>query len=123
MTCKEKLIADHPEWLPIEFDSVLDYQCPHQYNYAPEPENCNVWTCTGCWDREVTPPLKSGSDYDKLKDTYERTIEELKKLSDSCKRLRVANVKLEKELKALRRTIKEDYERDCIAENDPEGLN
>ena len=50
MTCYEKYITEY--FLPIE-------GCPHDFKYAPKPENCYSISCfKDCWAREVVEENK-----------------------------------------------------------------
>lgn len=63
MTCKEKLIKDHPNWDEELIRKTLEDQCPDTYGYLGEPENCTperVSVCNKCWDREI--PEKATDD-------------------------------------------------------------
>lgn len=55
MTCKEKLIADHPDWPEEVIDHHINNEaCPHDYGYLDNPEGgCDSMTCIECWDREI----------------------------------------------------------------------
>lgn len=56
MTCKEKLIKDHPHWDDEIIRKTIDEQCPDVYGYLGEPEKCTperVSVCRTCWDREI----------------------------------------------------------------------
>lgn len=56
MTCREKLMKEHP-------DKVREYWlggccgCPYDLGYLDKPEYCYPWgnnaLCTKCWDREI----------------------------------------------------------------------
>lgn len=54
MTCREKLIQEHPE-----HNNELCFGgcsgCPSQFGYANRPDWCRIGfeTCAKCWDREV----------------------------------------------------------------------
>lgn len=61
MTCREKLMLEHPECVgdPNKpgFDGGCLY-CPDDYGYLEIPEYCgdgsnNKITCAKCWDREI----------------------------------------------------------------------
>lgn len=57
MTCKDKLMQEHPAYVGTRFIGGC-HGCPDDYGYADEPEWCalgNV-TCTECWNREVPKP-------------------------------------------------------------------
>lgn len=53
MTCREKVMAEHPD----DFVEILDDECPHHRGYANRPDFCGVGTtleqCNKCWDREA----------------------------------------------------------------------
>ncbi len=55
MTCREKLLAEHPEQIDPRHIGGC-YGCPSFYGYAPDPKNGGrcIITCKECWDREVT---------------------------------------------------------------------
>lgn len=55
MTCKEKLIADHPEWTKDDIEYNINTGCPSDYGYLPYPNKCIVEssTCLKCWNREI----------------------------------------------------------------------
>lgn len=54
MTCREKLIQEHPEH-NNELCFGGCHGCPSQYGYANRPDWCRIGfeTCAKCWDREV----------------------------------------------------------------------
>ena len=58
MTCKEKLVLEHPEHLNPNLWAGVD-TCPTEFGYADKPAYCNDETltcderCTMCWDREI----------------------------------------------------------------------
>lgn len=60
MTCKEKLIADHPNLTMAEVEKCMDIECPDTFNYLCEPEYCTGCSpeCTKCWNREIPEPPK-----------------------------------------------------------------
>jgi hypothetical protein len=55
MTCKEKLIAEHPKWDVKFIGMALRLDCPDDYGYAACPMVCDKYeySCEECWDREV----------------------------------------------------------------------
>lgn len=59
MTCKEKFIADHPNYKPEELDLVFANECPSDYGILDDPCDlygnvvCHALTCIDCWKREV----------------------------------------------------------------------
>jgi hypothetical protein len=59
MTCKEKLIADNPDWTYEEIRYALEEECPDDYGYVDAPRNsaghliCTNELCKTCWDREI----------------------------------------------------------------------
>ena len=54
MTCREKLLVEHPSRVRGLCFGGCD-GCPSQYGYADRPEWCSIGfeTCAKCWDREV----------------------------------------------------------------------
>lgn len=60
MTCKEKLKAEHPEFVSIMNIGGCK-SCPQTYGYLPKPDHCGdakngeeaIENCTKCWDREI----------------------------------------------------------------------
>lgn len=58
MTCKEKLIKDHPEWSKEKIEEELFDYCPFDYGYLGRPDGCYYNNVTddyyrSCWDREI----------------------------------------------------------------------
>ncbi len=56
MTCKEKLMAYHPEWGEEKIDEVLAFECPHAHMDVDIPVYCSSNDeCypEQCWDREL----------------------------------------------------------------------
>jgi hypothetical protein len=49
MTCKEKIMEQHPD----DYNYALAYQCPHEFNLNVKPDCCCDNYCGDCWDREV----------------------------------------------------------------------
>lgn len=68
MTCREKLIADHPELTKEEIDYHTRNYCPSDYGYMDDPEttegdsSCYYVKCMDCWDREIPETEPSESD-------------------------------------------------------------
>ena len=61
MTCREKLMIDHPKYVSDDYIGGCE-ACPHTFGYLDPPEYCrgfeNVVTCTDrqcreCWNREI----------------------------------------------------------------------
>ena len=60
MTCREKLMMEHPEYISDRFCGDCR-GCPDDYGYLPPPENCwytqykncDYGECRKCWDREI----------------------------------------------------------------------
>lgn len=82
MTCKEKLIQDHPDYESYEIGRVLDENCPFDYDYAdPHPDCgkglCNL--CWECWEQEVKDEVKEKENktMTNTKKTKTQLIEEL----------------------------------------------
>lgn len=63
MTCRQKLMIEHPECVGDEFE-VGCCGCPSHYGYLPDPnpKGCENEDCHECWDREIpgTPPVFVG---------------------------------------------------------------
>lgn len=57
MTCKEKLIKDHPNWDTEYVHFVIEHgSCPGHFGYAPYKggDACdNATSCDECWNRDV----------------------------------------------------------------------
>lgn len=62
MTCREKLMIEHPECVdPACIGGAIS--CPDTYGYLGEPDYCDptkFTQCERCWDREIpgTPDIK-----------------------------------------------------------------
>lgn len=68
MTCREKLMKEHPEDNNgLCFGGC--YGCPSHLGYAKDPEWCRIGfeTCAKCWDREVERDVRT------IKDSGDRT--------------------------------------------------
>jgi hypothetical protein len=57
MTCREKLMMEHPQDVDEHFDGGCA-GCPSDYGYLDNPEWCNSLRiirhgCYACWDREI----------------------------------------------------------------------
>lgn len=54
MTCRERLLVEHPEYIGDRFVGGCS-GCPKDYGYARDPELCRPGekNCRKCWDREV----------------------------------------------------------------------
>ena len=52
MTCKERLMKEHPY---ANADYIVLHRCPSEYGYLEKPESCA--DCTACWNREI-PEIK-----------------------------------------------------------------
>lgn len=56
MTCREKLKAEHPEFIGNAWFGRCK-GCPHHYGYLPDNKNCKGATpehCQTCWDQECS---------------------------------------------------------------------
>lgn len=55
MTCKEKLIADHPDWDEGKIQAAIGFNCPDNYECGSKPKWCTGEddTCEDCWNREI----------------------------------------------------------------------
>lgn len=54
MTCREKLIADHPEWSEERIVNCIKILCPSDYGMEDCNEDaCDEYQCDRCWDREI----------------------------------------------------------------------
>lgn len=54
MTCRERLIKEHPEFVSEDYKEGC-WSCPSDYNYMDDPDYCNMneSQCRLCWDREI----------------------------------------------------------------------
>ena len=82
MTCKEKLIADHPEWTKEEIDYRIHENCPSDYRYLDVPVDCVVEhsTCIRCWNRkipETTEVKKEKENMSTTRKTKQELVEEI----------------------------------------------
>lgn len=61
MTCREKLLIEHPDMVKSIYWGGCN-GCPDDYGYLPTRSDCNSsdGTCRACWDREIpgTEPIK-----------------------------------------------------------------
>ena len=59
MTCREKLIADHPEWDAERIGAVIDLDCPKDHSYH-SCADCAKYDrdCDKCWNSEVEEKTK-----------------------------------------------------------------
>lgn len=73
MTCKEKLMIDHPDYVGPNHRAGC-VGCPCNYGYAGIPEWCDgkEETCKRCWDRKVEKDFKK-ENTSMIKDSGERT--------------------------------------------------
>lgn len=86
MTCKEKLIADHPEWTADQiYYFVHESHCPSDFGYLDDPEGgCDFMTCNVCWNREIPETTEVKKENEEMKvcvstcEEKTRLIEELK---------------------------------------------
>lgn len=57
MTCKEKLMLDHPELSEAEIKNAILNFCPNDWNIPIENpdycDGCSENICTACWNREI----------------------------------------------------------------------
>lgn len=84
MTCKEKLIADHPDWTEERIVNYIKNGCPSDCGYLEDPtdedgEPICYKHCSECWDREIpeTPPCGSEDVLDKLEHENEKEKENM----------------------------------------------
>lgn len=73
MTCREKLMMEHPQDVDEHFDGGCA-GCPSDYGYLDNPEGCDSFrnirhVCYACWDREIpetnidtTPHIKDSGE-------------------------------------------------------------
>ena len=86
MTCKEKLMMEHPENCNI----ILDTDCPSNYGYLDDPYSCNVSndenpiSCEKCWEREIPDSEESNEQTCCIKDSGERREFETGAVRDIC---------------------------------------
>lgn len=87
MTCKEKLMADHPD-LPITaILAIVGETCPDEFGYLNTPDWCEAdIKCRKCWDREIP--------YDDI----------LKTFGDKCV---ITNTMVEKAMKDMEKDVDE----------------
>lgn len=54
MTCRERLIKEHPEFVSGDYKGGCR-SCPSDYKYMDDPDYCNMneRQCRLCWDREI----------------------------------------------------------------------
>ena len=77
MTCKKKLMEQHPEI----FDHAIEQQCPIDFGYLDNPVGgCDSTSCKDCWDREI-PEEKEP----KKPDGYIDIDAIAKKVYDTCR--------------------------------------
>ena len=63
MTCKEKLIADHPKWTEMDINYRIHHcDCPSVFGYLDDPDYCAT-DCAKCWNREI-PETEETSESD-----------------------------------------------------------
>lgn len=65
MTCKEKLIQDHPYYDKWDVDDIIEKYCPYQYGYGPiqmADSPCDE-DCGACWNQEIIDEKKYGYYY------------------------------------------------------------
>ena len=61
MTCREKLMQEHPEM----YNWAINNDCPSNHGFAedPSPDICGDRYCKKCWDREATGMNKPVFEY------------------------------------------------------------
>lgn len=52
MTCREKLMREHPEYIDDGYIGGC-LMCPHTYGYMSRPVECPSLACDECWNREI----------------------------------------------------------------------
>ena len=79
MTCKEKLIKDHPEWDKRDIMMTLLDRCPMEFMVIGMPDYCHYYVsqdaCETCWDRELYNDDEVETEEDKI---MEAVVEDLK---------------------------------------------
>lgn len=94
MTCKEKLIADHPEWDEAKLAYVLNEECPDaHYDVSPITDGyghvmCGGNNCVKCWDQEVPENDTKKEKKMTTKKTKSQLIEELEASENTVKDLK-----------------------------------
>lgn len=75
MTCKEKLIQDHPDWSEAKVNGVIREECPEQYMNIGDPDWCShsLNACKKCWDREI-PETKNTDPVPVTKTEYDNLL-------------------------------------------------
>lgn len=110
MTCKEKLIADHPEWTEERIDRIIKHNCPSDCGYLEDPtdedgEPICYKHCSECWDREI-PETENKKENEEMK-VCEFTCEEKAKLIEEIETLRGDVEMREEENQGLRNKLAE----------------
>lgn len=56
MTCKERLILDHPNWSMKDVEDIISIECPELFGYLPDPDFCigESQDCVKCWNRDLS---------------------------------------------------------------------
>lgn len=103
MTCKEKLIADHPEWSDEDVQLILDEECPiDHYDVRPPRDeygysSCGGQHCIDCWNQEVPETnTKKEKNMTTTKKTKTQLMEELEASENTVKDLKKQLENLEK---------------------------
>jgi hypothetical protein len=72
MTCREKLVIDHPEMNDYDIGYAVGSGCPSDYGYTELLKNCD--DCKACWDQTIPNEFTfehNGEPIAKLVDIYE----------------------------------------------------
>ena len=94
MTCKEKLIADHPDWDEKQLEYVLNEECPDaRYDVRPITDEygnsmCGDVNCVRCWNQEVPETNTEKEKNMNTKKTKAQLIEELEASENTVKDLK-----------------------------------
>ena len=79
MTCREKLMAEHPNEYEKVFTKHGVTACPAHYSYMPKPDDCDYSVfrdiggtrCHDCWNREIGNTNKKSTPIAKVVDVKE----------------------------------------------------
>jgi chromosome segregation ATPase len=102
MTCKEKLIADHPEWTEERIANYIKYSCPSTLGYMEDPDWCwdvnDTEKCSReCWNREIPENKKEKENMCMCREFLEYE-DRVKKLEEENKGLKETNEDLANKL-------------------------
>ena len=69
MTCREKLMQEHPNWDNAKINETIRNHCPWSYGYCERPTWCcgnDDLKCPTCWNLDIPELIPDGTDLNSI---------------------------------------------------------